>query len=96
MKKTNTITGKGNRALRKYTATGLRPIMAESMHDAAEVFAQRLARKDYGTQGNVGFVRFHRWLEHSSETICGEWTLLLQSMTGRAWHHASLEVYCHE
>lgn len=37
--------------MRRYVTSGMRGVSAESMADAAKVFAQRLARKSYGSRG---------------------------------------------
>lgn len=37
--------------MNRYTSNGMRAVMAETMADAAEIFANRSARKEFGRRG---------------------------------------------
>lgn len=43
--------------MNRYKSDGFRPVRAESMHQAAEVFAARQARKIYGRRGQCAALR---------------------------------------
>ena len=46
-----------------YSANGFRPVQANEMKDAAEVFAGRLARKQFGRKGYCRICRLDGWDE---------------------------------
>ena len=43
----------GNETMKTYTANGMRSVHADSFGDAAEMFARRLARREFGRSAEV-------------------------------------------
>jgi len=49
--------------LATFSADGFRDVQAESARDAAEIFATRQARRDYGRNGHCRTIRLDSWTE---------------------------------
>lgn len=49
--------------LATFRADGFRNVQAESARDAAEIFATRQARRDYGRKGHCRTMRLNSWSE---------------------------------
>lgn len=59
----------------KFTCSGFRPVNADSASEAAEIIAQRLARREYGKRGHVRTQRLDSWsrngTHHTFEAFIG-------------------------
>jgi len=62
-KKPNT---RKTKTMKKYTTTGCRAVSAESMSEAAEIFAARIARKKYGKSGYCRICNLESWSQDRS------------------------------
>jgi len=52
--------------MKKYITTGCQAVRAESMSEAAEIFAARIARKEFGKSGYFLICNLESWsLDHS-------------------------------
>lgn len=49
------------RKLATFRADGFRDVQAQSARDAAEIFATRQARRDYGRNGHCRLIRLDNW-----------------------------------
>jgi hypothetical protein len=60
----------------KFACDGFRPVEAESAREAAEIFATRQARRDYGRKGHCRTIRLDSWTEngksHTFEAFIGK------------------------
>lgn len=50
----------------RFECEGFRAVMACDARQAAEIFAQRLARREFGRNGRVGALRLDTWSEDGS------------------------------
>jgi hypothetical protein len=61
--------------LATFRADGFRDVQAESAREAAEIFATRQARRDYGRNGHCRTIRLDSWTEggksHMFEAFIG-------------------------
>lgn len=66
--------------MNRYTSTNHRPIVAESMIEAAETFALRKARKVFGRSARVAALCSHAW---SADGSMAEWSAFIGYRTGQ-------------
>ena len=66
--------------MKNYTCSGFRAVKAESMRDAAEIFATRQARRDYAKKG---YTRTLNLEAHSQDNTLAEWSAFIGYSTGR-------------
>jgi hypothetical protein len=60
--------------MKKYITTGCRPVQADNMKEAAQIFADRMARKKYG---KGGYARTCNLESHSQDGTLGEYNAFL-------------------
>jgi hypothetical protein len=65
--------------IKTYISAGMRAVTAESMRDAAEIFATRLARKSYGRSAYARTLNLNSW---SQDNTVGEWESFVGYRTG--------------
>lgn len=83
-------------AVKVYRSIGFRAVKAQSMGEAAHVFAQRLARREYGRRGVVRTLNLNSWARDGS---CGDYQAFLglpgpepgQTTGGDVWIHVYTE-----
>jgi hypothetical protein len=56
-----------NRDMPRWTCEGFRPVRAETASEAAAIFANRLAVRQYGKRGYMRTCRLHSWTESGRE-----------------------------
>ena len=66
--------------MNKYTTNGRRAVEAESMREAAEVFAARAARDEFGSAGYCRTCTLGSW---SQDNTLGEFSAFIGRSTGR-------------
>ena len=66
--------------MNKYTTSGFRPVRAETMKEAAEIFAGRAARKAFGKKG---YVRICNLESYSQDNTLGEYNAFIGYRTGQ-------------
>ena len=66
--------------MNKYLCSGYRPVMAESMNEAAEIFAGRMARALYGRKGYARTCTKNSW---SQDGTLGEYNAFIGYSTGQ-------------
>jgi hypothetical protein len=66
--------------MQKYTSYGRKALFAESMRDAAEVFALRKARKIYGRNALVAYLTCYG---ESPKGTVGDWQAFIGRRSGR-------------
>jgi len=82
--------------MNKYTTNGRRPVVAESISDAAEVFANRAARDKFGRSGYCRTCTLQSW---SRDNTMGELCGFIGYSTGRnetTGHNVNFTVYREE
>jgi hypothetical protein len=60
--------------MKKYTTSGCRAVTAENMSEAAEIFADRMARKKYGKTGYARTCNLESW---SQDQTLGEYSAFI-------------------
>lgn len=66
--------------MKKYTCNGFRPALADSMREAAEIFANRAARKSYG---GTGYCRTCNQYAYAQDGSLAEFSAFIGYTTGR-------------
>jgi hypothetical protein len=79
--------------MNKYTCEGMRPVLAESFTEAAQVFAARMARKNYGKKSNVGALRLDSHPPDHSYAIFDAFIGYRSGLNETTGHNVSLHVY---
>jgi hypothetical protein len=80
-----------------YTSPGFRPCLAERHDEAAEIFALRAARKQYGRNAVVGALTAG---SHSMDNTCAEYSAFIgyktRGQNGICGHNIHLTIYTPE
>jgi hypothetical protein len=79
--------------MNKYITNGRRPVVAETMSDAAQIFANRAARDKFGRSGYCRTCTLGSW---NQDNTIGEFSAFIGYSTGRnetTGHNVNFTVY---